>query len=244
MRLCYNSLMKTIAYIETDFPDKFGIPRQSGLAADLTGRIVFVPPYNIKEAVKGLSDFNYIWLLWGFEDAETEHFRATVRPPRLGGNTTMGVFATRSPFRPNSIGLSSVKLTGIEYTEDGPVLFVQGADLRDHTPIYDIKPYLKYVDCHEDALDGFAAQGQSHVLKVNCDEQVLAGFPESKKEALLEVLSLDPRPSYQEDAERIYGVNFAGFNIRFRVEGDTLHILSAAPLQAASTAQNPPDNQS
>ena len=216
--------MKIIAHIETDFPEKFGIPRQSGLVEELKGRIVFEPEYNLEDAVKGIEDFNYIWLLWRFDVPEAEHFQATVRPPRLGGNETRGVFASRSPFRPNSIGLSSVRLERVEYSSRGPVLHVAGADLKDGTAIYDIKPYLHYVDCHEDATDGFARLGQKHILKVDISPELLGKVPGEKQDALLKVLSLDPRPSYQEDEGRIYGMKYADFDIHFQVSGDLLTV--------------------
>ncbi len=219
--------MEIIGYIETDFDEKFGIPRQSGLAKDLVGRIVMTPKYRLPDAFKGIEEFEYLWLLWEFEEAgDDHHFRATVRPPRLGGNETKGVFATRSPYRPNSIGLSSVKLIKVDITKDeGPVLYVGGADLRNHTPIYDIKPYLKYVDCHEDANDGFAHAGQEHILNVDYGETDLSPIPVEKRSALTDILRLDPRPSYHNDPERVYGVRFAGCNVRFRVDKDVLTVL-------------------
>lgn len=217
--------MKTIAHIETDLPKKFGIPRQSGLAKSLKGTVVFEPEYRNPEALKGLEGFNYIWLLWKFEDTNRQGWSATVRPPRLGGNTHMGVFATRSPFRPNNIGLSSVRLEAIEMTGRGPVLRVSGADLRDGTPIYDIKPYLQYADCHPDATNGFAGDGISHRLRVVFPPALLNLLPEDKREPALEILSLDPRPSYHNDPERRYGLLFAGYDIHFSVNKDTLTVL-------------------
>lgn len=217
--------MKVIAYIYTDFPEKFGIPRQSGLVPELKGTIVFEPEYRSPEAVKGLEGFNYIWLLWQFEGVEREKWSATVKPPRLGGNKHVGVFATRSPFRPNPIGLSSVRLERIEMTDKGPVLHVAGIDLRDKTPIYDIKPYLPYADCHMDAREGFAGEVKDYHLEVNFPKELLMKIPEEKQEALIEVLKQDPRPSYHSDANRQYGVSFAGFDVRFKVEKQVLEVV-------------------
>lgn len=216
--------MKIIAHIITDLPQKFGIPRQSGLAKDLKGTIVFEPEYRSPDAVKGLEQFNYIWLLWKFEIPARQGWAATVRPPRLGGNTRVGVFATRSPFRPNPIGLSSVKLDSVEFTDQGPVLQVSGIDLRDGTAIYDIKPYLGYADSHPDAVDGFARLGRQHRLNVVFPEELLLQLPHEKRASALEILALDPRPSYQNDPERIYGVSFAGFDIHFSVENENLTV--------------------
>lgn len=217
--------MKVIAYIYTDFPEKFGIPRQSGLVPELKGTIVFEPEYRSPEAVKGLEGFNYIWLLWQFEGVEREKWSATVKPPRLGGNKHVGVFATRSPFRPNPIGLSSVRLERIEMTDKGPVLHVAGIDLRDKTPIYDIKPYLPYADCHMDAREGFAGEVKDYHLEVNFPKELLMKIPEEKQEALIEVLKQDPRPSYHSDTNRQYGVSFAGFDVRFKVEKQVLEVV-------------------
>lgn len=222
--------MKVIAYIYTDFPEKFGIPRQSGLVPELKGTIVFEPEYRSPEAVKGLEGFNYIWLLWQFEGVEREKWSATVKPPRLGGNKHVGVFATRSPFRPNPIGLSSVRLERIEMTDKGPVLHVAGIDLRDKTPIYDIKPYLPYADCHMDAREGFAGEVKDYHLEVNFPKELLMEIPEEKQKALIEVLKQDPRPSYHSDSERKYGVAFAGFDVHFRVKDDVLEVFEIVPL--------------
>lgn len=222
--------MKIIAHIETDFPEKFGIPRQSGLVKELKGTIVFEPEYRSPDAVKGLEGFNYIWLLWKFEGTERRHWSATVKPPRLGGNTHMGVFATRSPFRPNSIGLSSVKLERVEITDRGPVLSVSGIDLRDRTPIYDIKPYLPHVDSHPDAVGGFAEGVKDYRLEVDFPEELLAVFPEEKRSAVVRVLEQDPRPSYHDDPQRKYGVSFAGYDIHFRVEGNCLTVFEVVRL--------------
>lgn len=210
--------MKTIAKIHTDFPTKFGIPRQSGLVEELKGRIVFEPEFHSPDAIRGLDGFSHIWLLWKFNTPAGNH-SLTVRPPKLGGNTRMGVFATRSPFRPNNIGLSCVRLDRI----DGTDLIVSGADLMDGTELVDIKPYIPYADCHPDAVGGFSKDG-SERLKVVLPDSLLSVFPESKQSALIKVLELDPRPQYQNDPERIYGFNFAGFEIRFTVENGTLFV--------------------
>ncbi len=217
--------MKIIARIETDFPEKFGIPRQSGLVESLKGTIVFEPEYRNKDALKGLEGYNYIWLLWQFEGVERDNWSVTVRPPRLGGNVHMGVFATRSPFRPNPIGLSSVKLESIEPdSARGPLLHVSGIDLRHNTPIYDIKPYLPHVDSHPDASGGFAAEVKDYELQVVFPEELLVRIPEEKRQAIMDVLKQDPRPSYHNDPERVYGVSFAGFNVKFTVEGTVLTV--------------------
>ncbi len=227
--------MKIIAHIHTDFPEKFGIPRQSGLIKELTGRIVFTPEYRNADALRGIEDYDYLWLLWQFEGVERETWSPTVRPPRLGGETHVGVFATRSPFRPNPIGLSSVKLEGVEQTKEGTVLLVSGVDLRDNTPIYDIKPYLPYVDSHPEARGGFAAEKASYELAVDLPEEVFEGisedaFPVEKRKALIEVLKQDPRPAYHEDENRIYGMAFAGYNVSFRVKEGLLTVLKMEKL--------------
>ena len=218
--------MKVIAHIYTDFPEKFGIPRQSGLIPELTGKIVFEPEYRNAEAVRGLDGFDYIWLIWQFQGTEREHWSATVKPPRLGGKKKMGVFATRAPFRPNPIGLSSVKLTEIQYTEEGPVLLVSGIDLKSGTPIFDIKPYLPYVDAHPEARDGFAEAVKEYRLQVEFPEEILGKIPKEKQSALIQVLDQDPRPSVQRQQQKEYGVSFAGYNVRFTVEGDVLQVVS------------------
>lgn len=220
--------MQVIAHIHTDFPDKFGVPRQSGVVPGLTGRIVFEPAWRSADAVRGLEAFSHIWLLWQFEVGEQTRPRATVRPPRLGGNTRMGVFATRSPFRPNPIGLSSVRLLRIEYTQDeGPVLYVSGIDMRDNTPVYDIKPYLPYTDSHPKAREGFAAQAKEKTLAVEFPQALLEKIAPEKRQALLEVLAQDPRPSYQTDPARVYGMTFGGMNIKFTVDGTALTVVAA-----------------
>lgn len=222
--------MKIIARIHTDFPEKFGIPRQSGLIDELEGVIVFEPEYRNDASLKGLDGFSHIWLIWQFSKAVREDFQPTVRPPRLGGNTRMGVFATRSPFRPNSIGLSAVRLIAIEKTEDfGTVLRVGGADLMDGTPIFDIKPYLPFVDCREDATGGFADEVKDYALQVDFPENLLKILPKNKRNAAVAVLSNDPRPSYQND-DREYGLSFAGFNITFTVSGGVLTVLAVEKM--------------
>jgi len=219
------SELKIIAHIHTDFPEKFGVPRQSGLVKELIGKIVFEPEYRNPDALRGIEGYDYLWLLWKFEGVEREKWSPTVRPPRLGGETHMGVFATRSPFRPNPIGLSSVKLERIEQTSEGMVLLVSGIDLRDNTPIYDIKPYLPYVDSHPDARGGFAEQKADYALEVVFPEALLERIPLQKRQAVIEVLKQDPRPAYHEDAKRQYGMAFAGFNVRFCVSEGVLTVL-------------------
>lgn len=217
--------MKIIARIRSDFPSKFGIPRQSGLVDALRSTVVFEPEYRNPDALRGLEGFSHIWLIWEFSAAVRDNWSPTVRPPRLGGNARMGVFATRSPFRPNPIGLSSVRLESVELTESlGPVLHVSGADLMDGTPIYDIKPYLPYADSHPDAEGGFAARPAGTALQVVLPDSLLDSVPEDRREALIGVLAQDPRPSYQDDPDRIYGFAFAGCNIRFSVGGGTLTV--------------------
>ena len=216
-----------IAHIRTDFPTKFGIPRQSGIVDGLHAAIVFEPPYRRPEALRGLEEFSHLWLIWQFSEAILKEWSPTVRPPRLGGNTRVGVFATRSPFRPNPIGLSSVRLEGIEQSGAlGPILHVSGADLMDGTPIYDIKPYLAFTDSHPDALGGFADRTGGDRLHVTCSEEVRTVMDSAHFGALTAILRGDPRPSYQEDPERIYGFPFAGYEVRFRVEGEVLTVLS------------------
>ncbi len=220
--------MKTIAKIYTDFPEKFGIPRQSGLV-DIPGRIVFENEYRDPEGIRGIEGFSHLWLLWLFDVPEKEGFTATVRPPRLGGNETMGVFATRSPFRPNPIGLSCVRLDHVEFGKEGPVIHVVGADMRNGTRILDIKPYLPYADAHPEALSGFIGNISEEPLKVSfaC---TLPGELEQKESTLTRVLSLDPRPHYQENPERIYGMSYAGYNIRFKVDGNRLSVVAVERL--------------
>ena len=223
--------MKIIARIQTDFPDKFGIPRQSGLVQELQGKIVFEPEFRSQAAVRGLEAFSHIWLLWQFSKSNKAQWSPTVRPPRLGGDKRVGVFATRSPFRPNDIGLSSVRLERIELDgHDGPVLYVSGADLADGTPIYDIKPYLPYVDCHPDATEGFTSQTKLHQLQVEFPAELLARYPQEKQAAILHVLEQDPRPAYIDDPERIYGLSFAGYDVKFKVSGSILTVCDVVKL--------------
>ena len=222
--------IQVIAHIRSDFQTKFGIPRQSGLVPELRARIVFEPEFRIPEAVRGLEGFSYIWLIWQFSQSVREGWSPTVRPPRLGGNERRGVFATRSPFRPNPLGLSSVRLEKVELDRElGPVLYVSGADLLDGTPIYDIKPYAPYADAHPEALGGFTDQVERRRLKVECPPALLAAVPEEKRPALLGVLAEDPRPAYQADPERVYGMAFARLEVKFTVSGDTLTVLSVEP---------------
>lgn len=223
--------LQTIAVIHTAFEEKFGIPRQSGLVDALRGEIVFERAFRQPEAVRGLEAYSHIWLIWRFSQAQRDGWTATVRPPRLGGNARVGVFATRSPFRPNAIGLSSVRLERVELDPArGPVLHVRGADLLDGTPILDIKPYLPFTDSHPDAACGFAAQTQGHALQVDFPPELLSRVPESDREALLGVLAQDPRPSYQADPTRAYGVAFSGRNVRFTVEDTRLKVFDVEPL--------------
>ena len=217
--------MEIIARIRSDFPTKFGIPRQSGLVEELRAKVVFEPEYRNPDALRGLEDFSHIWLIWQFSQAVREGWSPTVRPPRLGGNARMGVFATRSPFRPNPIGLSCVRLVRLEQDRDlGPVLVVAGADLMDGTPIYDIKPYLPYADCKPQATGGFASQPKEPSLQVEIPEPLLERVPREKREALLGVLAQDPRPQYQNDPQRIYGMAFGELEVRFRVDGGRLWV--------------------
>lgn len=222
--------MKIIAHIKTDFPTKFGLPRQSGLVEEIKGKIVFEEEYRVPEAFRGLEDFSHIWLLWQFSEAVRDNWSPTVRPPLLGGNTRMGVFATRSPFRPNPIGLSCVKLEKIDFNcSDGPVLFVSGCDLMDSTPIYDIKPYLPYADSIPDAAGGFTQTLADRTLEVEFDSLLLDRIPADKRETLIQVLSGDPRPSYQNNPERVYGFVFAGFEVKFTVSDRKLTVTEVIP---------------
>lgn len=217
--------MKIIGRIETDFKEKFGIPRQSGLVKESRGRIVFEKEYNVPEAFRGLEDFSHVWVLWQFSEAVRETWSPTVRPPLLGGNRRMGVFATRSPFRPNSIGLSALKLDSVEFSEkEGVILHVSGADLLDGTPVYDIKPYLPYADSIPDAVGGFTENLEERCLEVEFPEALLEKVKEEKRKALIAVLAADPRPSYQNDPERVYGMRFADYEVRFTVEGKNLKV--------------------
>ncbi|MBE6867664.1 MAG: tRNA (N6-threonylcarbamoyladenosine(37)-N6)-methyltransferase TrmO [Ruminococcus albus] len=218
--------MEIIARIHTDLPTKFGLPRQSGLVEELEGLVVFEPKYREPEALRGIEGFSHLWLIWEFSEAKRDSWSPTVRPPRLGGNKRMGVFATRSPFRPNPIGLSCVKLLGVEKTADqGLALRVGGADLMDGTPILDIKPYLPIADCRHEATGGFAAEKAGYSVKVDFPVELLEKVPESKRTALKALLAQDPRPAYQNDPERVYGFGYAGLEVRFRVSGDRLEVL-------------------
>ena len=217
--------MRPVARIRSDFPEKFGIPRQSGVVESLEAKIVFEPEFRVMDAVRGLEDFSHIWLIWEFSEAVRDTWSPTVRPPRLGGNVRMGVFATRSPFRPNPIGLSCVKLLKVEQDEAlGPVLTVAGADLMDGTPIYDIKPYIPYADCHPEAVGGFTTKVDMKPLTVDFPGELLAKVPEEKRDALIGVLEQDPRPRYQKDPGRIYGLSFAGLEVKFSVEAQALTV--------------------
>ena len=223
--------MNVIARMKSDFPTKFGIPRQAGLVQELRSTIVFEPAYRDPEALRGIEEFTHLWLIWQFSAAVRPGWSPTVRPPRLGGNERMGVFATRSPFRPNFMGLSCVRLLDVEHTKEfGTVLHVGGADLMDGTPIFDIKPYIPYGDCHPEATGGFTDRAKDFILKVDFPGHLLAQIPEDRREALVGVLSHDPRPSYQKDPQRIYGLSFGGFDIRFQVTEDRLTVLQVSPL--------------
>lgn len=217
--------LEPVAHIHSDFPDKFGIPRQSGLTGNVS-EIHFEPEYAVPEAVRGLEEFSHIWLIWQFSENVGKPWTPTVRPPVLGGNTRVGVFATRSPFRPNHLGLSCVRLQSVELRAEGPVLIVAGADLKDGTPIYDIKPYIPYADCRPDASGGFTERASRRLLEIQDDGKLLYKIPEKKREGLLQVLAQDPRPSYQNDPERIYGMRYAGMEIRFRVDENILTLVS------------------
>lgn len=225
------SEINIIAHIHTDFSSKFGIPRQSGLVDELEATIVFEPEYRNPDALRGIEEYSHLWLLWQFSECADKEWTPTVRPPRLGGNKRMGVFATRSPFRPNPIGLSSVKLIGVEKTENnGYILRVAGADLLDGTPIYDIKPYLPYVDSHPEASNGFALDEKEGSLTVEVPDELLKKIPPKKQAALIAVLAQDPRPGYQDIPERIYGIEFAGFDVRFKVENSVLSVVEIINL--------------
>lgn len=221
--------MKIIARIYNDLPDKFGLPRQSGIVKELTGTIVFEKEYRIREALRGLEEFSHLWLIWEFSENRREEWSPTVRPPRLGGEKRKGVFATRSPFRPNPIGLSCVKLEAIRQTADkGTVLIVSGIDMKNGTPIYDIKPYIAYTDSVPDASEGFAKEVKDHILSVNISDALMGKIPGDKQKALMGILEQDPRPGYHHDPERVYGISYAGFNIKFTVGG---HILTVTDIE-------------
>lgn len=217
--------LKEIAVIRTDFPEKFGIPRQSGLVKELRSTLVFHPEFRVPEALRGLEQYSHLWLIWEFSKAVREDWKPTVRPPRLGGNTRMGVFATRSPYRPNPLGLSCVRLEEIDFdAPDGPLLHLSGADLMDGTPIYDIKPYLPYVDCRPEASNGFALAQQEGVLSVELPKELAELVPEDRRGALISVLAQDPRPQYISDPERVYTMSFAGLEVSFTVDGSNLTV--------------------
>ena len=219
--------MKIIARIHTDFKEKFGIPRQSGLVDSTRARIVFEPEYRVREALRGIEDFSHLWLIWEFSEAKRDSWSPTVRPPRLGGNKRMGVFATRSPFRPNPIGLSSVRLIGIEHTDRfGDTLIVSGADLLDGTPIYDIKPYLAFTDSHPDAACGFADEKKDYAPGVVIPESASQGIPSHRLEEITSLLLQDPRPSYRDDEEQEYGMSYAEYEISFKATKNTLTVIS------------------
>ncbi len=218
--------MKPIAHIRTEFSSKFGVPRQAGLVEELRASVVFEPEYRVADAFRGIDGFSHLWLIWEFSQAKRENWSPTVRPPRLGGNTRLGVFATRSPFRPNPIGLSCVRLLGVELDgPEGPILHVAGADLMDGTPIYDVKPYLPYADCRPEAVGGFAAEAPEERLAVSVPDELILKVPEDRREALVHVLALDPRPSYQDDPERVYGFGFAGMEVKFSVRDGVLSVI-------------------
>lgn len=217
--------MKQIAHMVSDFPEKFGIPRQSMLVDELESYVVFEPEYRREDALRGLEEYSHLWLIWEFSEAVRDGWSPTVRPPRLGGNTRMGVFATRSPFRPNPIGLSCVRLEALEkHPEYGMVLKVRGADLMNGTPILDIKPYLPHVDSHPEARGGFSGKFENYALTVEVPEEMLQKVPKNKRAALLKLLANDPRPGYQKDPSRVYGLDFAGFAVKFRVDSEKLTV--------------------
>ena len=223
--------IQVIARMHSDFASKFGIPRQSGLVEALRSTIVFEPEYRNADALRGIEDFSHLWIIWQFSEAVRQGWSPTVRPPRLGGNTRMGVFATRSPFRPNNLGLSCVRLLGVEHTaEYGTVLHVGGADLMDGTPIFDMKPYIPYADCQTEATGGFTDTADDFLLQVDFPSDLLRKLPEEKREAAIQVLSHDPRPSYQRKPDRIYGLTFAECNIRFQVKDDVLTVVEVTPV--------------
>ena len=222
--------IRPIARMRSDFPSKFGIPRQSGLVEELRSTIVFEEPFRNPDTLRGIEGFSHLWLIWQFSEAVRQDWSPTVRPPRLGGNARMGVFATRSPFRPNNLGLSCVKLLGLEQTREGTVIHVAGADLMDGTPIFDIKPYIPYSDSYPHALGGFTDTADDFLLDVVFPPELLEQFPAEKRDAAIAVLSHDPRPSYQRKAGRVYGLCFAGFDIRFTVEEKTLTVQTIEKL--------------
>lgn len=223
--------MKIIARIETDMPDKFGIPRQSGIVNELTGRIIFEPEYRVKEALQGIEEFSHLWLLWEFSENKRDSWSPTVRPPRLGGEKRKGVFATRSPFRPNPIGMSCVKLEKVEYTKElGPIIYVSSVDMMNGTPIYDIKPYITYTDSRPDAVQGFAEEVKDYFLEVNFLNNLLEIIPKEKQAGIIGILRHDPRPAYQDLPDRIYGVKYLNFDIHFKVKDNILTVIDVIRL--------------
>lgn len=223
--------MKIIAKIKTDMPDKFGIPRQSGIVNGLAGKIIFEPEYRVREAVLGIEEFSHLWLLWEFSENKRDGWSPTVRPPRLGGEKRKGVFATRSPFRPNPIGLSCVKLDKVEYTKDlGPVIYVSGVDLMNGTPIYDIKPYITYTDSRPNAVQGFAEDFVDYALKVNFQQDLLDMIPAEKQAGIIGILRHDPRPAYQDSPDRVYGVKYLDFDIHFKVDKNILTVIDVEKI--------------
>lgn len=229
--------LTVIGHVRSDFPTKFGVPRQSGLCRDLLSQLVFEPPYNSPDAFRGIEDFSHIWVLWGFSDSVTQKFSPTVRPPKLGGNTRLGVFATRSPFRPNAIALSCVKLERVIQTDGKITLEVSGADMKNGTPILDIKPYIPYADSIADAKGSFASEHRNDRLTVDFPSDLLELIPQNKRAALNEVLSLDPRPAYHTDEQRVYGFNFAGFEVRFKVRCTILTVVSVSKQPIPDSAE-------
>ena len=218
--------MEIIARIKTDMPDKFGIPRQSGIVEELAGKIIFEPEYRVKEALLGIEEFSHLWLIWEFSENKRESWSPTVRPPRLGGEVRKGVFATRSPFRPNPIGMSCVKLEKVEYTREyGPVIYVSGVDLMNNTPIYDIKPYITYTDSKPDAVQGFAENFKDYALEVHFPKEMLDRIPEDKQAGIIGILKHDPRPAYQNTPDRVYGVRYLDFDIHFKVNENKLTVI-------------------
>ena len=226
-----NVNIQVIARMHSDFATKFGIPRQAGLVESLKSTIVFEPEFRNSDALRGIEGYSHLWIIWQFSEAVRKEWSPTDRPPRLGGNTRMGVFATRSPFRPNNLGLSCVKLLGVEHTQEhGTVLHVGGADLMDGTPIFDIKPYIPYADAHPKAVGGFTDSADQFLLSVDFPAELLQKLPDEKQQAAIDVLSHDPRPSYQRDPDRIYGLNFGGFDIHFQVVGNQLTVTEVNKL--------------
>lgn len=224
--------IEPIAKIKTDMPDKFGIPRQSGIVKELIGKIIFEPEFRVKEALQGIEEFSHLWLLWEFSENKRDSWSPTVRPPRLGGEKRKGVFATRSPFRPNPIGLSCVKLEHIEYTkEHGPIIYVSGVDLMNDTPIYDIKPYITYTDSRPDAVQGFAENFKDYALEIIIDEKFLNMIPKNKQSGLIGILRHDPRPAYHDNPDRAYGVRYMSFDVHFKVKDKKLTVIDIKKVQ-------------